>query len=93
MNLTESGHLCRWISEKSRGDYFKHTEEQSSPSNWLCSRYHMLHSWVGQFVGMVWLIFTDMQSARLLFGLRVREIKCTGENPFIRTSLSAALQM
>ena len=54
MNLTESGHLCRWISEKSRGDYFKHTEEQSSPSNWLCSRYHMLHSWVAQFVGMVW---------------------------------------
>lgn len=34
-----------------------------------------------------------MQSARLLFRLRAREIKCPGENPFIRDSLSAALHM
>lgn len=36
------------------------------------------------------LIFTDMQSVRLLFRLRAREIKCPGENPFIRGGLSAA---
>lgn len=39
------------------------------------------------------LIFTDMQSVRLLFRLRAREIKCSGENPFIRDSLSAAPHM
>lgn len=57
---------------------------------WHHVRHNRWHLSAG-FEGL--LIFTDMQSVRLLFRLRAREIKCPGENPFIRDSLSAALHM
>lgn len=57
---------------------------------WHHVRHNRWHLSAG-FEGL--LIFTDMQSVRLLFRLRAREIKCPGEKPFIRDSLSAALHM
>lgn len=57
---------------------------------WHHVRHNRWHLSAG-FEGL--LIFTDMQSVRLLFRLRASEIKCPGENPFIRDSLSAALHM
>lgn len=59
------------------------TPTTTSPSNWLSPPDDTRDT-------MAWLIFTDMQSVRLPFRRRASGIKCPGEKPFIRNSLSAA---